>query len=261
MRELPMNAKIVIVGGGIVGASVAYHLAAKGVADVVLLEQNTMTSGTTWHAAGLVGQLRATQNMTRLASYGAELYEQLELDGFPTGFKRTGSIAVANNEERLEELVRGADMASCFDIDIQHVDVDTLASHWPLMHTDDLIGGVWVPRDGQTSPVDTTMALANAAKQMGARIFENTGVAEIMTTGGSGSAGSGFWSQGHWGPHHRWSRDHSRCCCHLCRTLVSSSRSQGWCEYSAARLRALLPRDRTHRGPRTGIADTSRSWQ
>ena len=186
MRELPMNAKIVIVGGGIVGASVAYHLAAKGVADVVLLEQNTMTSGTTWHAAGLVGQLRATQNMTRLASYGAELYEQLELDGFPTGFKRTGSIAVANNEERLEELVRGADMASCFDIDIQHVDVDTLASHWPLMHTDDLIGGVWVPRDGQTSPVDTTMALANAAKQMGARIFENTGVAEIMTTGGSG---------------------------------------------------------------------------
>ena len=191
MRELPMNAKIVIVGGGIVGASVAYHLAAKGVADVVLLEQNTMTSGTTWHAAGLVGQLRATQNMTRLASYGAELYEQLELDGFPTGFKRTGSIAVANNEERLEELVRGADMASCFDIDIQHIDVDTLASHWPLMHTDDLIGGVWVPRDGQTSPVDTTMALANAAKQMGARIFENTGVVEIMTTGGSGSAGSG----------------------------------------------------------------------
>lgn len=184
MRELPVEAKVIIVGGGIVGASVAYHLAKKGVSDVVLLERNTLTSGTTWHAAGLVGQLRATQNMTRLASYGAELYEQLEIDGFPTGFKRTGSIAVASNEERLEELVRGADMASCFDIEIQQVDVATLASHWPMMYTDDLIGGVWVPRDGQTSPVDTTMALANAAKQMGARIIENTGIAEIMATGG-----------------------------------------------------------------------------
>ena len=183
-RELPTEAKVVVVGGGIVGASVAYHLANKGMTDVVLLERNTMTSGTTWHAAGLVGQLRATQNMTRLASYGAELYEQLELDGFPTGFKRTGSIAVANNEERLEELVRGADMASCFDIDIQQVDVEALANHWPMMYTDDLIGGVWVPRDGQTSPVDTTMALTNAAKQMGAQIFENTGVAEIITADG-----------------------------------------------------------------------------
>jgi 4-methylaminobutanoate oxidase (formaldehyde-forming) len=184
MAELPTEANVVIVGGGIVGASVAYHLAKKGVTDVVLLERNTLTSGTTWHAAGLVAQLRATQNMTRLASYGAELYEQLELDGFPTGFKRTGSIAVADNEERLEELVRGADMASCFDIDIQQVDVDTLASHWPMMYTDDLVGGVWVPRDGQTSPVDTTMALANAAKQMGARIIENTGVADILTANG-----------------------------------------------------------------------------
>jgi len=184
MRELPTAARVVVVGGGIVGASVAYHLAKKGVTDVVLLERNTLTSGTTWHAAGLVAQLRATQNMTRLASYGGELYEQLEIDGFPTGFKRTGSIAVADNEERLEELVRGADMASCFDIDITQIDVDTLASHWPLMHTDDLIGGVWVPRDGQTSPVDTTMALVNAAKQMGVRVFENTGVADIMTASG-----------------------------------------------------------------------------
>jgi len=184
MRELPTEANVVVVGGGIVGASVAYHLARKGVTDVVVLERNTLTSGTTWHAAGLVGQLRATQNMTRLASYGAELYEQLEIDGFPTGFKRTGSIAVADNEERLEELVRGADMASCFGIDIQPVDVETLASHWPMMHTDDLVGGVWVPRDGQTSPVDTTMALANAAKQLGAKVFENSAVAEILTSGG-----------------------------------------------------------------------------
>jgi len=183
---LPNSADVVIVGGGIVGASVAYHLTLRGVTNIVLLERNTLTSGTTWHAAGLVGQLRATHNMTALASYGAELYEQLELDGFPTGFKRTGSIAVAANTERLEELHRGADMASCFGVDVQPVDVDTLASHWPLMHTDDLVGGVWVPGDGQTSPVDTTMALANAAKANGARIIENCGVDEILTATGSG---------------------------------------------------------------------------
>ncbi|MEM7096460.1 MAG: FAD-dependent oxidoreductase [Actinomycetota bacterium] len=180
-KELPESAQVVIVGGGIIGASVAYHLTLRGVSDVILLERNSLTSGTTWHAAGLVAQLRATANMTRLASYGGELYEQLEADGFPTGFKRTGSIAVAADYERLEELHRGAEMASCFGVDVQPVDVETLASHWPLMHTDDLVGGVWVPRDGQTSPVDTTMALANAAKAGGARIFENTGVDEILT--------------------------------------------------------------------------------
>lgn len=184
MPEVPSSARVVIVGGGIIGASVAYHLTLKGVSDVVLLERNTLTSGTTWHAAGLVAQLRATQNMTRLASYGAELYEQLETDGYPTGFKRTGSIAVAADHERLEELVRGADMASCFGVDVQQVDVETLASHWPLMNTEDLVGGVWVPRDGQTSPVDTTMALANAAKAGGARVIEGVNVEEIMTAGG-----------------------------------------------------------------------------
>ena len=184
-KELPERAQVVVVGGGIIGASVAYHLTLRGVSDVVLLERNTLTSGTTWHAAGLVAQLRATANMTRLASYGGELYEQLELDGYPTGFKRTGSIAVAPDHERLEELHRGAEMASCFGVDVQPVDVETLASHWPLMHTDDLVGGVWVPRDGQTSPVDTTMALANAAKAGGARIFENCGVDDILTHNGS----------------------------------------------------------------------------
>ncbi len=183
-KELPETARVVIVGGGIIGASVAYHLTLRGVSDVILLERNTLTSGTTWHAAGLVAQLRATANMTRLASYGGELYEQLELDGYPTGFKRTGSIAVAPDHERLEELHRGAEMASCFGVDVQPVDVDTLASHWPLMHTDDLVGGVWVPRDGQTSPVDTTMALANAAKAGGARIVENCGVEDILTHNG-----------------------------------------------------------------------------
>ena len=122
--------------------------------------------------------------MTKLASYGAELYEQLEADGYPTGFRRTGSIAVAADHERLEELHRGAEMASCFGVDVQPVDVETLAAHWPLMRTDDLVGGVWVPRDGQTSPVDTTMAMANAARASGARVIENCRVDRILTDQG-----------------------------------------------------------------------------
>ncbi|NNE74845.1 MAG: GcvT family protein [Acidimicrobiales bacterium] len=181
--RVPAQAQIVIVGGGIVGASVAYHLSLRGVTDVVLLERNSLTSGTTWHAAGLVAQLRATHNMTRLAAYSGELYEQLETDGYPTGFKRTGSIAVAADHERLEELVRGADMARCFGVDVQPVSVEELASHWPLLHTDDLVGGVWVPRDGQTSPVDTTMALANAAKANGVRIIEDVEVLDLLADG------------------------------------------------------------------------------
>jgi len=180
----PERARVVIVGGGIVGCSVAYHLTLQGWTDVVLLERHTLTSGTTWHAAGLVAQLRATHNMTRLAAYGGDLYEQLEIDGHPTGFRRTGSIAVAADDERLEELVRGADMARCFGVEIQPVDVDQLAARWPLMHTGDLVGGVWVPRDGQTSPVDTTTALAAAAKANGARIIEHIEVHDLRTDKG-----------------------------------------------------------------------------
>ena len=185
MTTVPSSAQVVIVGGGIVGCSVAYHLTLRGWTDVVLVERNTLTSGTTWHAAGLVGQLRATSNMTALARYSAELYEELERDhDLPTGFKRTGSIAVAADAERLEELIRGADMALCFGVEVQPVGVDELASHWPQMYIDDLVGGIWVPSDGQTSPVDTTMALAGAARRNGATIVENLGVTDIRTRKG-----------------------------------------------------------------------------
>ena len=178
---VPERAHVVVVGGGIVGCSIAYHLTLRGVTDVVLLERHELTAGTTWHAAGLVAQLRATHNMTRLAAYSGELYEQLESDGFPTGFKRTGSIAVAADHERLEELVRGADMATCFGVEVNQVSVEELAAHWPLMHVDDLVGGVHVPADGQTSPVDTTTALAAAAKRNGARIVQGVDVVDIAT--------------------------------------------------------------------------------
>uniref|UniRef100_UPI003751FA9F NAD(P)/FAD-dependent oxidoreductase n=1 Tax=Ilumatobacter sp. TaxID=1967498 RepID=UPI003751FA9F len=181
MPEVPARAQVVIVGGGIVGCSIAYHLTLRGVTDVVLLERHELTSGTTWHAAGLVGQLRASHNMTRLAAYSGDLYEQLNADGYPTGMKRTGSIAVAANEERLEELIRGADMAECFGIEVNQVSVEDLAAHWPLMNVEDVIGGVHVPRDAQTSPVDTTIALSKAAKANGARIFQGIDVADIVT--------------------------------------------------------------------------------
>jgi 4-methylaminobutanoate oxidase (formaldehyde-forming) len=182
--SVPERAQVVIVGGGIVGCSIAYHLTLRGITDVVLLERHELTSGTTWHAAGLVAQLRATHNMTRLAAYSGDLYEQLEADGLPTGFKRTGSIAVANNEERLEELIRGADMAQCFGVEVNAASVDELAAHWPLMNVDDVIGGVHVPRDAQTSPVDTTIALSRAAKAGGAHIVQGIEVTDITVDGG-----------------------------------------------------------------------------
>ncbi len=184
MLEVPERASVVIVGGGIVGCSIAYHLTKRGVTDVVLLERNELTSGTTWHAAGLVAQLRASHNMTRLAAYSGELYEELEAEGLPTGFKRTGSIAVASDHERFEELVRGADMARCFGVEVNPVSVDELAAHWPMMHTDDLVGGIHVPRDAQTSPVDTTIALSNAAKRGGARVVQGVDVTDIVTSNG-----------------------------------------------------------------------------
>lgn len=184
MPQVPSKTQVVVVGGGIVGCSIAYHLTLRGVRDVVLLERNELTSGTTWHAAGLVAQLRATHNMTRLAAYSGELYEQLDSDGFPTGMKRTGSIAVANNVERLEELVRGADMAQCFGVEVNQISTEQLAEHWPMMNIDDVIGGVHVPRDAQTSPVDTTIALSNAAKANGARIIQGVDVDDIVVSNG-----------------------------------------------------------------------------
>jgi 4-methylaminobutanoate oxidase (formaldehyde-forming) len=174
---LPSHARVVVVGGGIVGCSVAYHLTRLGWRDVVLLERRDISCGTTWHAAGLVGQLRATHNLTRLARYGAELYERLEAEtGQATGFRRPGSIAVARTGDRLTELKRGASMARCFGVDVEMITAAEAGRRWPLMRTDDLVGAAWIPRDGRTNPIDTTRALALGARQAGARILENTAV-------------------------------------------------------------------------------------
>jgi 4-methylaminobutanoate oxidase (formaldehyde-forming) len=180
-RELPSRAQVVVVGGGIVGCSIAYHLTKRGVSDVLVLERKSLTCGTTWHAAGLVGQLRATQNMTRLAKYTAELYASLaDETGQATGFRRTGSLSVATHDGRMQELLRGASMARRFDLEVEVLTADQIAAHWPPAQTADLVGGVYLPGDASTGPVDTTLALAAGARAGGAEIREKTRVTSIL---------------------------------------------------------------------------------
>ena len=185
MQSIPSQARVVIIGGGIVGCSVAYHLAKRGCSDVLLLERRQLTCGTTWHAAGLVGQLRATHNLTRLAQYTTQLYEGLEREtGQATGFRQVGSIAVAANEARFEELKRGASMARSFGLEVQILSPGAAQERWPLLAADDLVGAVFLPKDGQTNPVDTTQALAKGARKAGVRIAENVAVTAIRTRAG-----------------------------------------------------------------------------
>ena len=185
MVEIPQKAQVVIIGGGIIGCSIAFHLTLRGLTDVILLERKQLTSGTTWHAAGLVGQLRATHNLTRLAQYTTELYASLEsTTGQATGFRQIGSLALATTKERFEELKRGASMARCFGLEVDIVTPERAQEMWPFMTTADVVGAVHLPKDGQTNPIDTTQALAKAAKSRGARIFENLKVNEIIIEDG-----------------------------------------------------------------------------
>jgi glycine cleavage system T protein len=185
VQRIPARAQVVIIGGGIVGCSVAYHLARRGCSDVLLLERRQLTCGTTWHAAGLVGQLRATHNLTRLAQYTTGLYEGLEREtGQATGFRQTGSVAVAASEARFEELKRGASMARCFGLEVQILTPGEARERWPLLSIDDVVGAVYLPKDGRTNPVDTTQALARGARMRGARIIEGVKVTGILRSGG-----------------------------------------------------------------------------
>ena len=182
VSEVPSHAQVVIIGGGVVGCSVAYHLTRLGWRDLVLLERKSLTSGTTWHAAGLVGQLRATHNLTRLAQYTADLYAALEDEtGQATGFRQNGSLSIASDEERFEEFRRGASMASCFGLEVEVVSPGEAQELHPLIEIEDLVGAVFLPNDGQTNPIDTAQALARGARDRGAQIFEQTLVTDIET--------------------------------------------------------------------------------
>ena len=183
--DFPARAEVVIVGGGIAGCSVAYHLTKIGITDVVLCERQQLTSGTTWHAAGLVTQLRATRRMTELAKYTGELFATLEAEtGQATGFQRRGSLRVANTPARYEELARGASMGRTFGLPVDPVSPGEIKERWSPISTEGIVGGFWFPQDGQVNPADVTQAYAKGARMGGARIFERTAVTQILVENG-----------------------------------------------------------------------------
>ena len=185
MTSLPDRSRVVIVGGGVIGASVAYHLTALGWTDVLLLEQGQLSCGTTWHAAGLVGQLRASEAGTRLVQYSTRLYERLEAEtGQATGFRRCGGVTVARTRDRLTALRRTEATGQAYGIECELLTARQAAGRYPLLRADDLAGALWLPGDGRADPVDLTAALARGARQRGAVICERIRVTGIMSQAG-----------------------------------------------------------------------------
>lgn len=183
---LPDSARVVIIGGGVMGCSVAYHLAQQGWRDVILLEQGRLSCGTTWHAAGLVGQLRAHQNMSRLVQYSADLYARLEQEtGQATGWNQCGSVLVARTPERVTLFKRIASAAAAQGIACELISLQEAAEKYPIMRTDDLLGALWLPLDAKVNPADVTQALAKGARKGGVRILEQTRVTAIHTRDGA----------------------------------------------------------------------------
>ena len=185
MPELPTSARVVIIGGGISGCSVAYHLAALGWTDILLLERRQLTCGTTWHAAGLVGQLRASQNMTRLAKYSTDLYTRLEAEtGLATGFRQCGSISVALTAARREEILRQASLARAFGVAVDELSPKEVGALYPHLNLEGVVAGVHLPGDGQADPANIALALAKGARARGARIVEGVRVTAVTTARG-----------------------------------------------------------------------------
>ena len=168
-RSLPAEAKVVIVGGGVIGTSVAYHLTKLGWKDVVLLEQGQLGGGTSWHAAGLVGRLRTSNSMTRINKYTVELYSQLEREtGHSVGWKQVGSLIVAKSEDRMIQLRRTMAMAELFGVEAHLISPEAAFEKWPLLRVDDVLGAAWLPHDGKVIPKEVPVALARGASSRGA---------------------------------------------------------------------------------------------
>jgi heterotetrameric sarcosine oxidase gamma subunit len=184
-KPLPSRAHVVIIGGGVIGTSVAYHLTKLGVTDVVLVEQGQLSSGTTWHAAGLVGQLRASESGTRLVQYSTRLYADLEDEvGLSAGYKQCGGVTVARTEDRMIQLRRTAANAAAFDMECELLTPEQALEHYPVMRVDDLVGAIWLPGDGKANPTDLTFALAKGARNLGAQVIEKVRVLDILTKQG-----------------------------------------------------------------------------
>src|SRR4051812_35806029 len=184
-RELPDNARCVIIGGGVGGTSIAYHLGQLGWSDVVLLERNQLTSGSTFHSAGLVGQLRGSVSLTKMMMYSVELYRRLgDESEFDPGWTECGGFRLASSEERMEELRRQAGWAKTFGLPMELVSADEAEEMFPLMSTDGVLGAAWIPTDGYLDPAQLANALADGARRGGAQIFTNTRVTGIGVDGG-----------------------------------------------------------------------------
>ena len=185
MKTIPQSAKTIVIGGGIVGCSTAYHLAHMG-EEVLLLERKKLTSGTTFHAAGLVGQLRSNANITQLLGYSVALYDKLEAEtGQATGWKMNGGLRLACTAERWTEVQRQATTAHSFGLEMQLLTPQEALNLWPLMNVEDVIGAAFMPTDGQANPSDITLSLAKGARMAGAVIHEDTEVLEVVLEGGA----------------------------------------------------------------------------
>ena len=244
MTAPPGEARAVIVGGGIAGCSVAYHLGKLGWRDVVLLERKALTCGTTWHAAGLVGQLRASRNLTRLAKYSADLYARLEAEtGVATGMRRTGSIILALTEARREELLRQASLARAFEVEVDEISPAEAAALYPHVEVADAVAAVHLPGDGQCDPANVAMALAKGARRHGATLIEGVKVTGVRRAGGRVTGVD--WAQG------EETRQHPRGGGgELRRHVGARARRRRRRDPAAARLRAFLHRHRADRRPR-----------
>ena len=184
-KKLPNSTKVVVIGGGVVGCSVAYHLAKFGWKDTILLERDQLTSGTTWHAAGLVSQLGPTAAITKIRKYSLDLYKELEKKvEHSAGLRLNGALSLAETKGRWQELLRQATTAQLYDVDVRVLDKDQIKKDYPIVNTNDVIGGILMPGDGAADPSGVTHMLAKAARQEGAKIFEKAPVEEILTKNG-----------------------------------------------------------------------------
>ncbi len=184
-KELPSSVKVVVIGGGVIGSSTAYHLAKFGWKDTILLERDQLTSGTTWHAAGLVSQLGPSAGVTKIRKYSLELYKKLEKEiDFSSGLKLNGALSIATTKGRWQELKRQATTAQLFDVNVEVLNVDQIKKIYPIINEKDVLGGIFMPGDGQADPIGVTNLLAKAARKEGVKIFEKSPVEKILKKNG-----------------------------------------------------------------------------
>ena len=184
-KELPSSVKVVVIGGGVTGCSTAYHLAKFGWKDTILLERDQLTSGTTWHAAGLVSQLGPSAGITKIRKYSLELYKKLEKEiDFSSGLKLNGAMSIATTKGRWQELKRQATTAQLYDVNVEVLNINQIKEIYPIINEQNILGGIFMPGDGQADPIGVTNLLAKAARKEGAKIFEKSPVEKIIKKNG-----------------------------------------------------------------------------